>query len=184
MSGINDRELLDSYVRTGDEAAFAALIERYRARLYAFVYKTVGNEADSLDVCQKVFVQVFLNASGFEWRSSFKTWLYRIAVNASLNHIEARGREAVTVEDFESLGALAASTPPEELIKGERNRILKRAVDELPWKQRMTVVMRIYEDLSYSEIADTLECPLGTVKANMHHALASLRKKIGSDFGL
>ncbi len=184
----SDNSLIEEFLNGGDEA-FTTLVTRYQRPLYGFIFRMVRNREDAMDLCQKAFVQVFLKAEGFAGRSAFKTWLYRIAVNLSLNHIRSAARNPARPPLYDaafetaaaSSGAAALDTT---IITIERRTQLQSAINELPEKQTTVVALRIYEELTFKEIADVMECAVGTARANFHHALLSLKKILEDDNGL
>jgi len=177
---MDDNVLLAKYI-SGDDAALTILVGRYQKELYRFVARQVGNEADAADVTQKVFVSLFLKAKQFEGKSSFKTWLYQIAVNLCKNHFRSNDRRKETSGDDEALDIIQDDTKAEDYILSEYRNILKSAINELPNKQRATMQLRIYQECTFAEIADILSSPLGTVKACYHQAMLSLTKSLKED---
>lgn len=160
----------------GSERAFKELVVRHQARLYAFVWRQVRNHADTADICQRAFLQVFLKAKGFRADAEFRTWLYQIAVNLCKNHFRSQTRTPVDVVDLDTLtanGGADEATP----AAYDRER-LRAAVDALPSKQRTTLQLRFYQDCTFAEIAEVMGCPIGTAKANYHHAVSNLRRKL------
>ena len=175
----SDITLLKSYL-DGDEGAFTELFGRHKEALYCFIYHMVGNVDDALELSQKTFVKVFQKADGFEGRSSFRTWLFKIAINLSKNHRRSLARDpAFSSASKEELREATKASPLkgalEVVADCEEAAILRRCVDGLPEVQRETLIFRVYEDLSYAEIAEVMERPVGTVKANYHHAIKNLR---------
>lgn len=178
----SDITLLKNYL-DGDESAFTELFGRHKEALYCFIYRMVGNADDAMELSQKTFVKVFQKADGFEGRSTFRTWLFKIAINLSKNHRRGLGRDpafssASKVELREATKASPLKEAPAVVADGEEAAILRRCVDGLPETQRDTLILRIYEDMSYAEIAVAMERPIGTVKANYHHAIKNLREKM------
>jgi len=166
-----DRKLVNRFIR-GDEEAFGMLMSRYEKPLYYFIYRMVGNHEDAADICQRTFVQVFLKVKGFLARSSFKTWLYRIASNQSLNHIRSAGRSRT--EEFSEEYVNDSLTRDES--SGADEVLVRRMIGYLPEKQRLTLVLRVYQEMSFREIARVLGCSENSAKVNYHHAIKTLRK--------
>ncbi|MEE9615062.1 MAG: sigma-70 family RNA polymerase sigma factor [Thermodesulfobacteriota bacterium] len=175
----SDHALLENY-RNGDEGALSELLDRYQRPLYGFIYRMVGNHADTADLCQKSFFQAFRKAGTFEWRSNFKTWLYRIAVNLTRNHIRSLKRDpTVPFPNHRPLEEVPAATPATDpVVSGEEKKLLRTAIEGLPEKQRTTLMLKVYQELTFEEVAGVMGCPVGTAKANYHHALSSLRKRL------
>jgi len=161
--------------RSGDPRAFEELARTYRSRIYGICYRYTGNRADAEDLVQEVLLRVYRGLESFRGEASFRTWLYRIAVNACLNWVASARRRSV---------GLSAEIPDprpsvvERLVKGQAAELVRRAVAELPDRQRMTVLLRVYEELSHKEISEVMGCPVGTVKANFFFALKNLKKRL------
>ncbi|MCK4846815.1 MAG: sigma-70 family RNA polymerase sigma factor [Deltaproteobacteria bacterium] len=176
-----DIVLLKSYI-DGDEGAFTELFGRHKEALYCFIYRMVGNVDDAMELTQKTFVKVFQEAEGFEGRSKFRTWLFKIAVNLSKNHRRSLARDpafsSASKEEFlEATSVSPLQGVAEAVAEGEEAAVLRECVDALPSAQRETLMLRIYEDLTYVEIAELLGRSVGTVKANYHHAIKNLKDK-------
>jgi len=174
---MDDIQLLTRYIK-GDESALTQLVVRYQKEVYGFVYRQVGNHADAADLTQKVFVNVFLKAEQFNGASSFKTWLYQIAINQCKNHFRGNDRQRLDDVELESLPLIEDDDFVSQLETAEQQRILRRAVDRLPSKQRMTVRLRLYQECTFVEIAEIMAASVGTAKAHYHQAVTSLRKML------
>jgi RNA polymerase sigma-70 factor (ECF subfamily) len=125
------------------------------------------------DVTQESFIKAYEKLNSFEGRASFKSWLFQIAVNTARNKIREFRRDTVDVENIHlAVGAVAEAT----LVHTAVADILQKEVEKLPFKQKTALVLRVYEDLSFNEIADIMECPYDTAKANYRHALLKLRE--------
>lgn len=172
-----DGELLARFINDQDRAAFDELMGRYHRGLYGFVWRFVGNHDDTDDICQLVFIQVFRKAESFRVGEKFKPWLYKIAVNQcknfyrsvknhdefsddSINHLSLDDADITVIDEIEN-----------EQIQG----ILSSAIEKLPPKQKTTLLLRVKQGYKFNEIAKILDCPLGTTKANFHHAIRALR---------
>jgi len=167
-----DSELIDRYA-AGDREAFNALVEKHQKPLYALIYRMVSNHEDAADILQKTFVKAFTGLSGFERRSSFKTWLYQIAINLAKNIYRDRAKvrhvsldDVVIRKDPRTLDAL---------IRKEHHNLLLQAIGSLPEKQRLTLMFRVQNGLKFEEIANVMQCSLGTAKANYHHAVQKMK---------
>ena len=167
-----DNELIDRYA-AGDREAFNALVQKHQKPLYALVYRMVSNHEDAADLLQKTFVKAFTGLSGFERRSSFKTWLYQIAINLAKNTYRDRAKV-----QYVSLDDVVIRKDPrtlDVLIRKEHHQMLLEAVGSLPEKQRMTLTLRVQNGLKFEEIANIMQCSLGTAKANYHHAVQKMK---------
>ena len=168
-------EDLDLIKRTtaGEREAFEGLVIKYQRPLYSLLYRMVSSREDAADLLQKTFVKAFTGLGSFEQRSSFKTWLYQIAINLAKNVYRDRSRaEYVPIEDV-----VIRRNPRtlETLIVKESRTLLRQALAGLPEKQRITLLLRIQENKKFEEIADIMKCSVGTSKANYHHAVQKLK---------
>lgn len=175
LSEEDDLALVRAFQR-GSESAFKELVSRHQVRLYAFVWREVRNHADAADICQRTFLQVFLKAKGFRADAGFRTWLYQIAVNLCKNHFRSQARTPVDSVDLDTLAAHGA--PDEPALAAHDRARLRAALEDLPMKQRTTLQLRFYQDCTFAEIADVMRCSVGTAKANYHHAVSNLRRKL------
>lgn len=175
---VEEREEDERAVRAilaGDTEAFDALARAYRGKLLGICFRYTGNREDADDVVQEVLLRAYRGLSGFRGDASFRTWLFRIAVNACLNWTAGRRwRESGPVEPDTLVDP--SPTPSERLAEKEEQVMVRRAVAGLPDRQRMTLLLRVYEELSHKEIAEVMGCSVGTVKANFFFALKNLRK--------
>ncbi len=151
----------------GDREAFAVLFERYAPRVYRTVLRITGDAAEADDGTQEVFIRLHDQLHRFEGRSSFSTWIYRIAVNHALDRLRSRDRRPERLDGFDAPAADSATLPAE---KGDLERAVTQALSGLSEKLRTALVLRYLEDLSYEEIADVLEVSVGTVKSRLSRA--------------
>ena len=168
----DDLQLLDRCV-AGDRDAFDELVLRHQKPLYSMLYRMVSDADDAADILQKTFVKAFTGIRGFERRSSFRTWLYQIAINLAKNLYRDRSRAGrVPLDDV-----IIRQDPKtlESLIKKETRDRLYKALTSLPEKQRLTVILRIQEQKTFEEIAGIMKCSVGTSKANYHHGVQKLK---------
>jgi RNA polymerase sigma-70 factor (ECF subfamily) len=164
-------------IETGEREAFNELVRKYQKPLYSLLYRMVSDHDDASDLLQKTFVKAFIGLKGFERRSSFKTWLYQIAINLAKNVYRDRSRiEQVPIDDV-----IIRRDPKtlETLIKKENRLLLRQSLAGLPEKQRLTVILRVQEGRKFEEIAAIMKCSIGTAKANYHHAVQKLKKVMG-----
>ena len=176
-SECDDRQLIEQFL-DGEQRSFNLLVERYRERIYLLVWRMVRNREDALDLSQEVFIKAYKNLKSFRHESNFYTWLYRIAVNLSLNFTK---REKF--KSFLSLSDLSdrftsGSSPSEDLERDQLSGLIDRAVMKLPEKQRAVFILRHYEELSIREVAELLGKSEGTIKANYYQAIKKLRESL------
>jgi RNA polymerase sigma-70 factor, ECF subfamily len=168
----DDLGLLDRCV-AGDRDAFNELVLKHQKPLYSMLYRMVSDADDAADILQKTFVKAFTGIRGFERRSSFRTWLYQIAINLAKNLYRDRSRAGrVSLDDV-----IIRRDPKtlESLIKKESRERLYKALTALPEKQRLTVMLRVQEQKTFEEIAGIMKCSVGTSKANYHHGVQKLK---------
>lgn len=167
----DDLQLVKAYLAGSDEA-IEELVMRYQKPIYFFIYRMINDEEEAKDLTQKTFMNVATNLKDFRGDSSFKTWLYQIATNTSLNHIKKR--KYTEVEAEESLPGNGAS-PLSRIIDREQRDLVRRAISRLPERQRLALVLRVYNGLSCQETAQAMGCSEGAVKAHYHHAVQNLK---------
>lgn len=180
-----DETSLVSRAAEGDRAAFHALVERHRPMVYRVAYRFAGNHHDADDIAQDVFIKVFQSLARFRQDAQFTSWLYRIAMNACIDHRRRQTPHLVN-RDMEdpalALESAAAEEPgPEDRAAGvELGAAMQAAVDRLPPRQRLIFVMRHYEGLKLHEIASALGLQDGTVKRQLHSAVHRLRRVLAT----
>lgn len=178
-----DDELVGRF-RGGEEAAFDTLVLRYRKEVYRIAYRITGDPAEADDLAQETFCRAYAGLNDFRGESSLKTWLCRIVSNLSLNLVQSARvarRDQAEVETLEQAGnphTVASPVGLEGLIRRERDERLRRAIEELPRRQKMTLILRAFEGLQYKEIAKIMGCTTGTAKANFFHAVAFLKREL------
>lgn len=156
----------------GDRAAFDALVRRHQPAVRRLVLRYVKSEADAKDITQTAFVQAFQKLSAFRGEAAFRTWLFRIAINLSLNHVRGKPAEVAPIED---LAAFTTSLETSRLVAAELWRKVSARLDDLPPKQRLALELRIFHDLSFEEVAAVAGFSVESAKANFHHAVKRLR---------
>ena len=181
MEQLTDVELVQE-VRQGNRQAFTELMRRYQQRVYWTARRIVGSHEDADDIAQETFVKAFLALGDFRGDSSFFTWLYRIAVNLSLN--AARKQQFLGyLRQSEMVARLLPSEkdPSHELEQQEMQSMLQQAIKELPEKQREVFVMRYFDELPYQEISAILKTSVGGLKANYFHAVRKIREYLRNE---
>jgi RNA polymerase sigma-70 factor (ECF subfamily) len=179
LDGLDDGALVAACLE-GRRDAFDLLVRRHQRAVYQVCYRFVGNHADASDLAQDAFLRAWRGLAGFKRESSVGTWLYRIAVNTCLNRLAVK---APPMHDVEGLGLIDQSSEgaPERVLRAERAARVRRAIRALPARQRATVILRMYHDLPHRQIAELLGNSVGSVKANLFHALRNLRRTLGGD---
>ncbi len=181
-----DEELVDKS-QAGDLQAFEELVCRYERKIYTLAYRMTGNYHDANDLAQEAFLRAFQAIKGFRGDSSFSTWLCRIAANVCRDELKKRYRTPVDYLDEEiSFGEQEVKKqvpvdepgPAELYEKHELQRELQALIDTLTPEYRVAIILRDIQGLSYEEIAEQLECSLGTVKSRISRARSFLKEKI------
>jgi RNA polymerase sigma-70 factor (ECF subfamily) len=167
-----DLELVGE-VRNGERRAFSELVKRHQRGLLRMSLRFVKDMDSAEDVVQESFIKAYEKLNSFEGRASFKSWLYQIAVNTARNRLRERRYDTTEIDDVQiGVNAIAESS----LVHVAVAEMLQKEVDKLPFKQRTALVLRVYEDLSFNEIAEIMECPYDTAKANYRHAILKLKE--------
>ena len=173
--------------KKGDSRAFDLLVLKYQGRVAQLVSRYVNNAAEVEDVTQEAFIKAYRALPKFRGDSAFYTWLYRIAANAAKNHLVALGRRPTTdlalddSESYEVPGRLKDNESPDEVIMGQQlEAAISQAIDALPLELKAALTLREFEGLSYDEIAEVLECPIGTVRSRIFRAREAIDQKVAS----
>jgi RNA polymerase sigma-70 factor (ECF subfamily) len=175
-----DRYALVERFQSGEIAAFEEIVDRCQKHVYNLAYRITHNHEDSHDISQEVFMKVFRSLSKLKNISAFDPWLRRVTINACMDYLRRQPNEH-PMEDFDFLTHESISTgsnarPDKPLESGELGMLISRAVDQLPNRQKKVFVLRHYEGLALKDIARSLNCSLGTVKAHLFRATRRLRK--------
>lgn len=175
----SDYELVRKAVDESDQSAYAELMDRYKESIYFLFLKMVNNKDDAEDLTIESFGKAFKNLHNYQPTFAFSTWLFRIATNNGIDFIRKKKLKTMSIDkSFESDDGDEMSfdlksgnpDPEEELITEEKKEVLKKFVDKLKPRYRRLIELRYYEGLSYEEIAENLEIPIGTVKAQLFRA--------------
>lgn len=173
---MTDDQLVER-VKNGDSLAFEELVLRYQKPIYYFVLRVLKHPLEAEDTVQKIFLLAHQNIKGFRSESTFKTWIYRIGINQCNNFFrQNKNREFTSFEDLPMADSRADQE--RELSEKESVENLRKAVEQLPYKQRMVVTLRIYQDLSFEEIGTALNMKANSAKVNFHHALETLKNRM------
>ena len=162
-------------VRNGDHAAFRHLVERYQHPLTNYVYRTVLSRSEADDLTQDVFLKVYRAARTYRPTAKFSTWLYRIATNTCLNHLKAVGRIRTEPLEQERLTTRSNADQHKGFERKELGVAVEDALRQLPDRQRMAVTLRRFEELSYEEIAEAMNCSVSAVDSLLRRAADILR---------
>lgn len=173
-------------VQEGDKKAFDVLILKYQQRIVHVITGFVHDPVEALDVAQEAFIKAYRAIPNFRGDSAFYTWLYRIAINTAKNHLTARARRppARDVDAFDATNYYDASelkefeTPESSLISNELEQAIHQAIQDLPEDTATAIRLREFEGMSYEEIAQVMDCPIGTVRSRIFRARETIEKQI------
>jgi RNA polymerase sigma-70 factor (ECF subfamily) len=181
----NERDVeLMGLVSSGDMRAFEELVERHQRAVIGTVAKMLGNASEAEDIAQQVFVRIWKSAGRYEAQAKFTTWLFTITRNLVFNEVRRRQRKpTVSVDEREetthrTVEDLQAISPDDEMLQSELEEAIDRAIQSLPEKQRMAVVLRRYEEMPYEEIASVLEMSIPAVKSLLFRARTQLKEAL------
>lgn len=191
MSDKEADQLLVERVQKGDKRAFDLLVAKYQHKVVAVISRFVQDHHEAQDVAQEAFIKAYRALKNFRGDSAFYTWIYRIAVNTAKNHLVSKGRRPpgsdVDVEDaefYEGGGVLHETSSPENnLMRDELEKIIYDAIAALPDDLRTAVTLREFEGLSYEEIADVMDCPVGTVRSRIFRGREAIDGKVQALLG-
>ena len=182
-----DKELVKR-VQKGDKGAFDLLVLKYEQKIVNLVMRYVRDPEQALDISQEAFIKAYRALPRFRGDSAFYTWLYRIAVNTAKNYLAAQRRRPMDIEldlqDQEQYGLHAklkdTDTPEAVSMSDEMRDALERAIEALPDDLRTAIILRELDGMSYEEIAQTMDCPVGTVRSRISRAREAISKKVGA----
>jgi RNA polymerase sigma-70 factor (ECF subfamily) len=188
-------QLLVERVKAGDKHAFDLLVLKYQHRIIKLIMRYIRDPAEAMDVSQEAFLKAYRAIPNFRGDSAFYTWMYRIAINTAKNNLVAARRRPLEYaadisepEDFEWHSSLQdADSPERQAIGDDLRRTIEATIETLPDELRTALTLRELDGLTYDEIAQVMECPIGTVRSRIFRARETLDKSIklimdGSDF--
>jgi RNA polymerase sigma-70 factor (ECF subfamily) len=181
---VQDHELIEK-IKIGDAAAFQELFERYKKLVINVCFRLIGNKDEAEDLTQDVFLKIFNSARHFKHRSQVSTWIYRIAINRSLNHLRQKKYQRWFSLDSDLISNASLDferssdeSPERDFQKQEREKIVLNAIKSLPVEQQVALMLQRYDGLSCEEIAAIVNCSIGAVQARLHRAKKNLYQKL------
>ena len=188
MSNQSSDKKLVRRVQKGDKGAFDLLVLKYQHKIVNLVMRYVRDPELALDIAQEAFIKAYRALPRFRGDSAFYTWMYRIAVNTAKNHLAAQRRRPMDVEldlqdpeQYDLHAKLKETDTPEGVtLSKELQETVERAIASLPEDLRTAIILRELEGMSYEEIAQTMECPVGTVRSRIFRARDAISKKVGT----
>jgi len=186
VTAVETDQQLVARVQTGDSRAFDLLVLKYQHKIFSLIGRYVHDADEVQDVAQEAFIKAYRALPKFRGDSQFYTWLYRIAVNTAKNHLVSRSRRPpgsdVDVEDAEYYEGGAAlrdiETPENALFGAELKQVVEAAISDLPDDLRTAVTLREFDGLSYEDIADIMDCPVGPVRSRIFRAREAIDNKV------
>jgi RNA polymerase sigma-70 factor (ECF subfamily) len=186
MAERNVDQALVERVQRGDKAAFDILVRKYQHKVVKLISRYVKDQQEVYDVSQEAFIKAYRALPNFRGDSAFYTWMYRIAINTAKNYLVAQGRrlpnvdiEAQDAEQFEGESALKEYATPESMLRrDEIQETVFRTIENLPEDLRTAIMLREIEGLSYEEIAEAMDCPVGTVRSRIFRAREAIDKTL------
>ncbi|HXF44831.1 MAG TPA: RNA polymerase sigma factor RpoE [Burkholderiaceae bacterium] len=180
-------QVLVERIQRGDKRAFELLVAKYQRKIFRLLSRLIRDPAEIEDVAQEAFIKAYRALPSFRGESAFYTWLYRIAINTAKNYLVAQGRRAPTTtetefdeaESFEEGEQLRdVATPEAVLLSKQVAAAVNRAIEKLPEDLRTAIVLRELEGLSYEEIAESMNCPIGTVRSRIFRAREAIANEL------
>ncbi len=174
---LDDREVIEACQR-GDQDAFRQLFEANKDRVYSIALRYSGDDAAAMDIAQDTFLKLLSRIQDFRGEASFDSWLYRMVANSCLDHRRRTRRWMPLLEDLVNLFTVRRETVLQDLLRNEMQQDVQQVVAGLPPEQRIVVVLRYTENLSYEEIAEILGCSRGTVGSRLNRAHKVLERRL------
>jgi len=173
-------------VQQGDKSAFDLLVIKYQHRIVHLVNRYVKDPSEAQDVAQDTFIKAYRALGDFRGDSAFYTWLYRIAINTAKNYLLSRSRrhldyeiDVQDAEQVENAAQLKDMDTPDNLLMNEQIiKVIKVAIEKLPEEMRIAITLREFEGMSYEEIAEAMDCPIGTVRSRIFRAREAIDEKL------
>lgn len=164
--------------KRGSQGAFSELVSRHQKQMMRVALRLVRDWEGAEDVVQESFIKAYQCLGGFEEKSSFKSWMYQITINTAKNKLRTFGRESIGTDH---LVVAIEDNSVSKMMESDFKHWIRTEVEKLPERQRLALTLRVYEDLSFKEIAEIMKCPYDTAKANYRHALLKLKERMETE---
>jgi RNA polymerase sigma-70 factor (ECF subfamily) len=170
-------------IREGDMEAFRLLVETHQARVIGTISKMLGSDAESEDLAQQVFIRIWKSAARYQPTAKFTTWLFRITRNLVFNELRRKRHFANPTEEIPEPADRIEKEPDRVLLESELQSAIQDAINKLPESQRLALILRRYEEMSYEDIAKVMETTVPAVKSTLFRARAELRERLAKYLG-
>lgn len=174
---MEDSELV-GLCQKGDTDAFDRLFYKYRDKIYRTAYRMINNQEDALDLTQEIFLKAYKNINKYNFKSEFSTWLYRLAINVCIDELRKRKNSNEILTDAIPEDRIYSDTPEDIILSEEQQSLIWKALNLMKEKERVVIILREMEGLSYEEIANTLDCSIGRVKSRIHESREKFKKAL------
>lgn len=188
MTGHDDQQLVDQCL-AGQKEAFGRLVERYQDRLFHSLIPLLKSRDDAQDIAQEALLQAYQKLETYRGEAAFYTWLYRIAINRAMSFLRRRQHKTTSIDNLrehsgeEPHDQHRAADPVLPVIQAEQQELVRKALAELPDDFRTVLVLKEFEGLRYDEIAELIDCPLGTVRSRIHRGRLELAERLSRKLG-
>lgn len=173
-----DFEVIES-ILNGNKKDFSILVRKYQKPMLRLILRMTRELSMAEDIVQEAFLKAYQNLKSFQGKSSFKSWIFQIGINTMKNKLRTQKFEHLPLESFEFAAEMAFEGGVEEkMMKADLKGMISAEIDKLPPRQRAAITLRIFDDLSFKEIAEIMECPYDTAKANFRHGFLKLKEEI------
>jgi len=170
----------------GDQGAFKEIFDQYHKKVYRIAYGMVRQREDAIDIVQEVFIKLFRSIRNFKGKSKFYTYLYRMTMNTAIDHARKMRKpsQLKSEEDWAQFPDTTEKEPDRLLFQKELEERINWAMAKLPGEQRIALILREVEGLSYKEMAETMGCSIGTIMSRLHYGRKRVQQLLGDEFGI
>lgn len=179
---MEQEQLWIQQVLAGDKQAYAHIIDNYKNQLYATILRMTKNPQDAQDLVQDAFIKVYRNLEKYDASGSFSSWLYRVAINHCMDEFRKK-RYSMTQIEIDEERVVEPNHPELVFLKKEKSRQLERLIGTLPEDERLIILLRYVNEISYEEIGEVMDMPLSTVRNKLHRAKKKMRETVKREGG-